>query len=254
MTSKGDDISNWETENLRLTAFTNTQIRPESITWWHDLFNESPDSSLSRPKQGVRKDEGPFQDGILVLNSQPGRIDWRYNWKPEENSEGLPVIGSFDKYLEIFSGIMKEWLTKAPPIIRLAFGAVLLKEVGSRQDGYIELNRYLPSVELDPEEAFDFLYQINRRRNSQVIIENALPINRLSKWSMVRLRRLVVNIGDDQSARTAMAGEDVYACRLELDISTNQDYSENFPREKLNEIFSELIEMGKEIVLEGDIK
>jgi hypothetical protein len=43
------------------------------------------------------------------------------------------------------------------------------------------------------------------------------------------------------------------ACCIELDINTSPDYQEDLPKEKLPQIFRELVDLGKEIVKEGDI-
>ncbi len=248
------DLSNWEAETLRLTAFVNEPIRPESITWWNSLFGEEADSTESRPKQGVRKDEGVFDGGNLKLTSQPNRIEWLYSWKPEEDSEGLPTIGQLDEYYQKFSLKMIAWLAMSVPIYRLAFGAVLLKPVENREEGYKEISNFLPDIKIDVEGSRDFLYQINRPRISKVVAENNIKVNRLSKWSVIRLHRLHITIGGDQSRNMAIPSSGDSACRLELDISTDQNISNDLPYEKLADIFSELVDLGIEIVVNGDIK
>lgn len=248
------DLSGWEVETLRLTAFVNEEIRPENITWWNSLFGEEADSTESRPKQGIRSDEGIFEGGNLKLTSRPGRIDWLYSWKPEEDSEGLPIIGQFDDYYQKFSLKMVEWLAMSPPIVRLAFGAVLLKPVENREEGYKELSKFLPDIKIDVEESRDFLYQINRPRFLEIEAENKIKVNRLSKWSVIRLRRLHITISGDESRNMAMPSGGDSACRLELDISTDENISENLPYDKLANIFSELANFGIEIVVNGDIK
>ncbi len=248
------DLSDWEVETLRLTAFVNEEIRPENITWWNSLFGEEADSTESRPKQGIRSDEGIFEGGNLKFTSQPSRIDWLYSWKPEEDSEGLPIIGQFDDYYQKFSLKMIEWLAMSPPIVRLAFGTVLLKPVENREEGYKELSNFLPDIKIDAEGSRDFLYQINRPRISKIVAENNIKVNRLSKWSVIRLHRLHITISGDKSRNIAIPDSGDSACRLELDISTDENISDNLPYEKLADAFSELVDLGIEIVVNGDIK
>jgi hypothetical protein len=44
------------------------------------------------------------------------------------------------------------------------------------------------------------------------------------------------------------------AVRLDLDINTTADFSSELPSEQLPKIFRELIELGREIAREGDVK
>jgi hypothetical protein len=44
-----------------------------------------------------------------------------------------------------------------------------------------------------------------------------------------------------------------FACCLELDINTAQDFREELTCEQLAQVFQELVELGQEIVGEGDI-
>jgi hypothetical protein len=46
---------------------------------------------------------------------------------------------------------------------------------------------------------------------------------------------------------------EIYACRLELDINTPQSFQNELPYDQLNNIFQELVDLGREIATEGDI-
>jgi hypothetical protein len=133
----------------------------------------------------------------------------------------------------------------------LAFGAVLLSPVDTKQLGYQQLNRLLPFIELDTEGISDFLYQINRPRDTTTQIEG-LQINRLSKWNVATFRQVNFIVGQT-SVRTSRRSE-VFACRLELDMNTHQDFSGELLPEQLPEVFNELIALGREIKNEGDVR
>lgn len=256
MTIGVTDQGDWEVETLRLTAFINEVPRPEDITWWNDLFGEEAESTVSKPKQGKRKDEDIFEGGKLVLSCLPNRIDWLYTWKPEGETEGLPTIGLFKDYMQKFVSKMIDWFAMSPPINRLAFGVILLKPVESREEGYAIVNSLLPNVEIDTQDSLDFSYQINRPRTSNVITDKKLIINRLSKWSILRYHGFQITIGSGgvSSTSTGIPDDAEYVCRLELDISTDQESKEELPSDKLSSLFSEFVELGKEVMVHGDIK
>ncbi len=212
-----------------------------------------PETSIHRARQGILRQEGQLEDKRLILTSQPGRINWLFAAIEDKEEMALPIIGSFDEMFEVFSPLMLRWFESdtCPPLSRLAFGAVLLSPVDAKELGYQQLNGLLPSIELDTEGISDFLYQINRPRDTTLQIEG-LQINRLSKWSVVTLRQVNFILGQT-SVRTSQRQE-VFACRLELDMNTHQDFNGELLPEQLPEVFNELIDLGREIANEGDAK
>jgi hypothetical protein len=176
---------------------------------------------------------------------QPLRVDWVYN-KPEE----AQAIGSFSPSLNLFHRLMNSWFEVAPNALRLAFGGVLLIPVDTKADGYRLLSTLLPSVIIDAEGSSDFSYQINRARISKAGIEG-LRINRLSRWSTALWSGSTVLIQGDRVTTTP--SERRYASRLEIDINTAADFQGEFRAEQVGTVFSELVELGREIAQEGDI-
>lgn len=243
------DLATWQAESLRVTCFPSSVTDINSKNWWLDVIGEQPENTIIRAKDGFRQEEGHVNGQKVILGIQPIRTDWLM----VPNDEGGETsIGSFQAGLNSFITIMSSWLKISPPLRRLAFGTVLVFPIDSRQLGYELLGNYLPNVKLDPVGSSDFLYQINRPRSSQTAISDLL-INRLSKWSVLR-RGLV---GFELSPTTPMASvvpsSETLACRVELDINTSADYKGDLPSDKLLEIFNELIDLTKEIALEGDI-
>ncbi len=202
----------------------------------------------------MRHDQGAYNENNLILTARPDRIDWIYSCKFGEMPTGLPVMGSFGEGCQEFSELTQKWLPMSPPIVRLAFGAVLLLQTKDRNEGYSQLGDFLPSVELDPEGSYDFQYQINRPRVSNVYKENEIRINRLSKWSVVSMNRIQISIEGDQNVAQSIPDEGISACRLELDINTTQKNIEKLPQELLVPLCSELIGIGQEIAMNGDVK
>lgn len=255
--SKGDQlrIEAWEAESIRLTAFP-MQVSPvEDVDWWESLMGKPPETEVVHPREGGKRVEGAFETGKLIIQTTPARIDLRVIPPPEQGgtTARFLTIGKFTVMLESFAEIASGWLDldSCPEIQRIAFGAVLVSPTDSRASGYRKLQAYLPSVNMDPDHATEFLYQINRARDSATGIAN-LRINRLSKWSVASMSTAGLVIQPTQILHQENLQE-YFACRLELDINTIPDRREPLPHKKLPSIFRELMDFGKEIVIAGDI-
>jgi hypothetical protein len=105
-------------------------------------------------------------------------------------------------------------------------------------------------MKLDAEGSSDFLYRINRRRLSQSGIEN-LQINRLSTWSVARAEYQAFALESGGIPRV-IRGEPIFACRVELDVNTAAEFEGKLLPDQSLKIFTELIELAHEILLEGD--
>ncbi|HEY9669793.1 MAG TPA: hypothetical protein V6C91_23475 [Coleofasciculaceae cyanobacterium] len=242
----------WQAESLRLTAFLSPSAQIGEQDWWKTLIGELPDSRLSQPRTGIQQEEGTFKDdrveGKLILTIQPTRIDWQLV-PPDIPDTVFSTTGSLLDSLDSFLSLMLRWLENAPQVQRLAFGASLLQIVNDYKEGSKRLSVYLPfNVE---EDSSDLFYQINRPRKSNSADIPNLMINRLSKWNVVLLASIVVS--SSQPAQYISQPAQL-AVRLELDINTAADFSTALPAEQLPQIFQELVELGREITREGDIK
>lgn len=249
-------MNEWRTVHLRLTAFPEPTISVQDIEWWQKLVGEPPESRILHPKSGELREEGPIETGVLTLNIQPLRIDWHLTKAQQTGlpEEDLPTIGEFPKISEIFVKLMRTWLKKdAPKLGRVAFGAVLLLPVQTRQTGYERLSAYLPGIKLDPQRSSDFLYQINKPRDSKLGIPG-LKVNRLCKWSVAVLMHASMQFNLMTGKSEQFSGSDVHACRLEMDINTAADFKDILPQDKLESILDELVDLGKEIMEHGDIE
>lgn len=248
-------ISDWQAESLRVTAFPGPSAQVNDLNWWIEVIGEPPETRISKPRLGEYREEGYLEPGRLVLHLQPGRIDWHFIALQSEEQVGEKVepLGPFQEILDVFLQPIARWFTLDTfiPVQRLAFGAVLLQPVKDKHAGYTKLSPYLPSVKIDSVNSSDFLYQINRRRNSRTTMPD-LSINRLSKWSLRRFHSSFLKIGPTQPG-IIKTGSQSYDCRLELDINTNPDFEGEFDKQKVQEVFDELVALGIEIAREGDI-
>ena len=217
-------------------------------------MKEYPSSTVTRLKDSVEQESGPFHGGVLSSIVRPDRVDWTLTPDGSEpTTTGFELVGSLGDLLSPFVETMQRWfdLETCPELRRMAFGAALLLLVDGKEAGYRQLQAYLPSVELDPNSS-DFLYRINRPRQCSLGIEG-LQVNRLSSWSVALVRKLALDFASG-SLHEQEERQDFHACRLELDMNTAADWNQTLPAERTPEILTELVQLGKEIAEEGDIR
>ena len=199
---------------------------------------------------GEWREEGEFAGGTLtLLVNAAGVIQWSLvPTSPKEIPAEFPTVGRFVDACEAFCPIVRRWFELALPLDRIAFGAVVLFPVATRRDGYVSLSQFLPDVTLDPDNARDFLFQINRRRPSRSGIKG-LEINRLSSWSVAQLRVITQPMTQPSAQREHPPS---YACRLELDMNTAPEHRGSFVPPQSAAIFDELVALAREILEVGD--
>jgi hypothetical protein len=244
-----------QTENLRLSVFfAPGHERVVDPHWWTELTGVDPETRTSQPGRGILQEAGAVGERYgLILNNQPGRADWLLVAKQEE---GVPPTikwaGPLSETLAFFCGLMNKWLTTAPPISRLAFGAAVHIPTESREEAYQKLIEYLPRIWIDPAGSTDFFYQINRPRNSLVV--DGLRIHRLSKWASAIQASIQLPIGQLAATQTAIVQKGPISCRIEVDINTDPEFVRPFSGAESGPIFEELTRLGAEIISEGDIQ
>ena len=167
------DMNNWQAESLRLTTFHRaSSINLQSPDWWQRVTSDEPDQVISRPRDALVQQSGRFAGHQLMANARPDRVDWILHAVPNPTSGPLltePILGPMLQAIGSLKVVHDEWLKKCEPIIRLAFGAVLLQSVGDLNTAYKKMDVLLPAVNLKNVHTPDFLYQINRPTTSTVI-------------------------------------------------------------------------------------
>lgn len=240
----------WNVESLRATAFQHFDSEIDLSQLWEDAVGSPPDQVQSRPKEKTMQCLGRFKENELRLIGGLDRLDWHL--RPLDNSQSPeetepPTLGFFSNAMELFQPTVERWLTGNSAITtRLAFGAVLFICVNDMNLSHKELARFLPNIQFDSSYAIDFLYQINRRRQSKVVQE--ISINRLSKWSVAQSVLLSVNLENNVRFERTQP-----LCRLELDINTVMEREYRIPDQKTDSLFAELVKLGREIQNRGDI-
>lgn len=239
---------NWNSENLRLSIFLTPNSVPNTNTWWKEVVGAEPDTISQQPKNGLIQYIGLFNENTqLTLTIRPERIDWLLTISEvQSRSIELPIIDLRINIFNVIAPKLNSWLeSSCPPCVRLAWGEVLLEKVNGKNEAYTKLQPYLPSVKLDIENSSEFNYSINRPKSF-----NNINYNRISRWSVIKLCQLNINVVNEQLSRRT---NETFACRLEIDISTNANTLKELPNNKIPEIFSKLTTLAKEISDDGDI-
>lgn len=245
--------SQWKVESLRCTAFPVQDANFDLSNWWTEIIGEQPEQVTTKAIEGTYNAQGSRLGGILQLSVQPFRIQWTLGPNPPDDqgeSWQIPNVGGIDRITE-FLEVIKSWLEVAPNLSRLAFGAVLLDIVDDRRAGYDQLDKLLPTVEVDSSAMSDFLYQVNRRRSSGAV--EGVRINRLSKWSVAAVSPMTIQIQGDQQMVQKFVGKPISAVRLEVDINNVPNPEHHFDNESSIKMFDELATMGLEISTSGDV-
>lgn len=251
---------NWQVESARLTAFISPSVKVVNPNWWASTIGSEPESRAAKPARGEYVESGNYLNNALTLSVQPGRSDWILSISQAQFEDAeikMKSIGPLAGVVADFSTVMNAWLKNCPPIVRLAYGAVLLEPVADHRAGYQRLSQYLPSVKID-DSSFDFFYQINRPRPLQNSKE-PVKINRLSRWSVQAAQAVSMAFslgspsGPNPPVLFTQPDSTVHACRLELDLSTPASHETDLIPAELPAIFGELVSMGSEIAHRGDI-
>lgn len=251
---KKQEISSgvWQAQAARLTAFPVPETKLSAVDWWERLLPEQPsETSTKHAKTGIYEEEGDFESGRLMLRVQRLRVDWNYSANITEAAEEIPTLGPFPDTTTNFCSLMYRWFEIAPPISRLAFGAVLIQPVEDRPKGYELITNYVKALQIDTEHSSDLLYQINRPRPSKTISD--LTLNRLSKWSTLLVQGVSIHLRGGV-VQPGVVADTLHAGRLELDINTSEEFSAELPKAQLADLLSEFVELGTEIASVGDIK
>ena len=246
------NFDDWLADTVRYTVFPVDQAA--DIPDWQALTGKEPEKRDDRPRLGVTRESGVWGEtgGTLDLHTDPGRVHLRISH--EINEAAGPGPQNVVDVLADLHALSNAWLLALPPLSRVAFGTVLLRPLSSREEGYGLLDNYLSAVDVDPKGSQDFLYRVNRPRDVDIGEDHPVTVNRLSTWSVLAVRSLIMPVGGGTPEEIQVAPS-VYHLRLELDISTALQAATQFPTDpnKYAGVFDKLVALGEEIADQGDI-
>jgi hypothetical protein len=250
------DFRDWAAEQLRCSAFILRGASRPADYWWRKLAEAEPEQVTSNPRLGSSQAVGRFGPGTFVVSAQPDRVDWFLGALPLETAsiQGStardpmpPSIGGASDAFDFFSELSKRWLAfeEIPDLNRLALGGVLSHQENDKRAAYLRLPDYVP-VRVDPESS-DFLYQISLPAQTRSGVEG-LMINRLSKWAVTMFKLIALNAPGGPLTHDLTT---TIALRSEIDINTAQEYQNELPKDRLAQIFDELVEYGRDLIANG---
>lgn len=244
----------WDVGSLAVSTFMPNLSAKDSVenTWWEWVAEARPGTERVDYQQGTKEQSRTLNGNLLVMTSQPGRVDWTINVATPEPSEPyqIPSLGPMSgDTLKFFIGMTKKWLNVCPTVGRLGFGASLGKLVPSAEDGLMTMQKYLPSIKLGEQSISDFLYRVNRPRNSTSKTDTM--INRISAWSVLQFSTGNPMMGSATLSQTTEVPRP-YFCRLDLDINT-AEFEDAITGDAAYAVFQELVAHGHEIAVKGDI-
>ena len=245
--SERQPVAAWQAEHLRLTLFHSPTNIGAGV--WREFTHEDPSEQTTQAKAAIIREQGPFRGGVLVTEIRPDRVDVVHSAAMDAASS-LPIIGPCESLFSEFVQSGCEWLsTQKHDVRRVALGSALLLPGPDRETGYRRLAAYLPFAP-DPS-AFDFVYQINRRRDSTSVPQ--LLLNRLSRWSVVKVQATAISFAPGTSTAYAI-GDPTFACRMELDVNTAVEGGTPIPPNRMADLLHELATLSHEIIESGDQK
>lgn len=236
-------------ESLRVSVFTGQfgDLRQVPIDeWWKRATGADPAQVTRNVAMAQLAAEGQFADGRLSVVVTPGRIDWQVSSVPARAPE-WPRLGPWPDYIPRLVNPVKDWLGSFGVTNRIAFGAVVVGIVDDRDTGYraveaalSDLGLKLPSLEVT-----DFLLQFNKPIDSREG-PTGLLLNRLSRWSVAVLKPVIYQVMIGGAGAPPIPPEptshpDSHAVRVELDFSTQADWSRQLTAEQGRSLLDELV-------------
>ena len=176
---------------------------------------------------------GTYQDGILNMQAERGRVDIRRPYAVgDQPPDTLPPLReALTSFTELAAGWFKS--DAGPPIRRLALGADALKFLPGSEDCRSVLDACLPTVDMQRTEPVGFLFQVNRRCTSKT--DPNLAVNRIAKWSVHQVRPVQGNM---------------YGIELEMDLNSDADHASQLGEPAA--LFEEFAHYAEKFAREGD--
>jgi hypothetical protein len=239
-------LKKWQTASLRITGFQFGALELDSVRWWEALTGKPADSRNARPGIGQLVESGVIDGRVIQLQIQPGRIDWLLLPKDDPESEAFASLGDYDSSLVYFSELISKWMVQAPPLNRLAFGALLLIPTVDQAQATEILARILQDVTLNWAGIKEFVLQVNRPEPSAVLPEIG-PINRLVKWQTIVQKKIVANLLPASHAPFTTSEQTAVSLELDMNTVTPTDATKQIPPGRLIPVLVELIEHATHI-------
>src|SRR5271155_2990939 len=140
----------WKAGSLRITAYCTDPPDPGSLQWWEFVTKQPAEvRNVTRTPFGQLIEQGTIGDRTLHLQVQLNRVDWVIFPKDDTESENFPTLGEFEESSTYFRELISQWLSAAPPLNRLAFGAQMYIPVANQPRAMEIIAKILPFIEIN---------------------------------------------------------------------------------------------------------
>jgi hypothetical protein len=254
-----DSMENtWLCESIRVSALGRA---PELVSEldWKAVMGSDPEQRETQPRLGTVREIGPVLGGAAVLEfrASAGRVDWALApiIPPDIQLPTIPNVGSVTEAIRNFRDLIFEHVTRSYAASRFAFGMAAFHQQPTGGASYEELAALLHNAALLAPGTSDFVYQINRPRNSKSV--NGLVVNRLSRWSSIAVHGLRLQITAPLSnlpeSLLSSSSPTLQATRAEFDINSSAERREPIPAEMRRLLLDEFVELAEELLSAGDV-
>jgi hypothetical protein len=239
----------WETQALRVTFFPQESTRVAS-DWWKDFTGIDPDSETFAPKEQVASVSGIFADAHVSLVSGLGRVDLVFQPRTAVPADGTQFavpnysVGASEALLKLVSDKIGVICTRMPSVKRVAVAGTFLKETASLNDAYVELQKLLKSVTVQPEKMRELIFRVN-----WPVKVGDHVLNRIGVWAAATITVQAMTVG--ASDRTTILTKEYVS--FEFDCSTLQDPEARLTPAECEARISELIKLVKENMERGEV-
>lgn len=246
-------MPDWQVQQLRVSLYSSSSIALTEEKHWMLLTGQrEAENRLSIP--GGRQYVGKFLDSIFNLAFYVQRCDILETEEglaaDPSRPQALPTFGAWDEALDKFLGAVRPFVAAFEfPVIRLAFGAILLAPAASREDSYRMLGDLVQSITIDPINMRELVYRVNWPRESSVI--KGLELNRITTWNSIAYARGMMQVGSNEIS-VLTAENPLNAARLDMDFNTNQIRKEPFEPGTILPILEELVSLARDTAKTGE--
>jgi hypothetical protein len=242
----------WITETLRVSLFSTATVSLTDADW--KKITGQDEAEIQQKIVGRRTMVGPYLDGRLSISATGARVDCVLSPKTptEPLEEGyVPSVGAWPAVCEEFVEGTADWVGNfRAPVVRMAFGAVLLGRCADRQDAYKKLIGLLKSVRADHERMSELIFRVNWPVNSTSV--NGLSLNRITQWAVSEVHAIPLMI----PMTTPPVIDDTpgtFVIRLDLDHNTDVKWTSPFDQKHLVPIYNELVQLAYENAEKGEV-
>ena len=242
----------WGVSLLRLSIFSSGPTSISDNDWKMLTGQEEAENRTAIP--GGRRYSGKYANGSLTLASTADRLDMVLQAQPPQSEEELrlPLIGPWSDVRGTFIEMCHRLLTSTQaPIVRVAFGGVLLSPSSDKEDSYRRLNRLLTTIDIDPVKMRDLFYRINWPSTSNT---TGHLLNRITTWATIKFAVTLMQVTGDRISVAAGAEKEVHAVRLEFDNNTDAESKSVIDKASIVPVFDELVSLANENAEKGEIQ